>query len=235
MGRNYTRFVAIALVALSLMAVGGLDYVARPYVSFSFFYVLSVAIAVVLVGRVAGLLCSLAASGITYLDQIVSHVPADIALWNSGMRLGTLLVATFVVHMWWISRQESYAPNSSGVCKSPKPVGTLTKVLGTVFLVYVPMTIIASLDYWYGTHERPEQQVVFSFFYLLPLIASIVLTGWRGGAIYSAIASLTFMFLQHYDNIGWGPSIWNAFMRYLVLLVVGHALWLVIVTKRRAA
>jgi len=221
--KSHSRQIAIGVVSFSLLAVGVVDYFTPQELSFSFFYLVSVAISVILLGRLAGVLCSFGASGIAVLEHLGEHLPTNIALWNSGMRLATLLLATFILDQWWRNRQEGYTPKEA---PRPQPAGvaeTLVRMFGTVGLVYVPFMAIVVAEYYLKAHIRPE--ISLSFFYLLPLMAAVALRGRGGGVIYSIFVSTAFLMVQHYiRHYSWGTSFWNASMRLAVLLTIAQAL-----------
>ena len=223
--RNYSRQVAIAVVCFSLLAVGALDYVTGPDLSFSFFYLISVAISVILLGRTAGMICGFCAGGITLLEQLGVHTATNIALWNAGMRLGTLLAAAFILHRWWRTRQEGYISRTASPSEPTGRSGMLMKVLGTIGLVYILFAFIVGSEYYLQHHY--SQNIWLAFFYLFPLIAAVALTRLRGAVIYSIFASAAFLILQRQiqPHPSWAPCVWNAIMRLAVLLTVAKALW----------
>jgi hypothetical protein len=222
--KSHSRQVAIAVVCCSLLAIGILDYFTAQELSFSFFYLVSVAISVILLGRLAGVLCSLGASGIALLEQWGEHVPMNIALWNSGMRLATLLLATFILHRWWTNRQEGYTLREAPRPQPPGGAEMLKRMLGTIGLVYIPFAAIVVSEYWVRVHIRLE--ISLGFFYLLPLMAAVAMTRRKGGLIYSILASTAFLLVQHYiRGYSWGASVWNASMRLAILLTIAQTLW----------
>jgi hypothetical protein len=231
--KDYSRQVAIAVVCFSLLAVGALDYVTGPDLSFSFFYLVSVAISVILLDRIAGVICSFCAGGITLLEQLGEHTATNIALWNAGMRLGTLLVAAFILHKWWRTRQEGCISGGASQSGPPGQSRMLKKVLGTVGLVYIPFAFIVFSEYY--LQHRYSRNIWLAFFYLLPLIAAVALTRLRGAVIYSIFASAAFLILQRQiqPHPSWAPCVWNALMRLAVLLTIAQALWSAVNAKPR--
>lgn len=230
--KSHSRQIAIAVVCCSLLAIGTVDYFTSQELSFSFFYLISVAISVILLGRLAGVLCSFGASAIALLEHLGQNIPTNIALWNSGMRLATLLLATIILHRWWKNRREGYIPMGAPQPQTRGRAAMFRSLFWTASLIYIPFAAIVVLEYYLKVHFRPE--ISLSFFYLLPLIAAVAMRRLRGGVIYSLFASAAFLLVQHYiRQFSWGASFWNAAMRLAILLTIAQALWSAINAKPR--
>jgi K+-sensing histidine kinase KdpD len=222
-----------------VLAIGALDYLTGSSLSFSFLYLISVAVAIVLGGRIAGVICSLAASGIVFLDQFRQPTPdyISIAIWNAGMMLCTLLLATFIIYRLWETFQNNWETSQDDyVSRKPQPASPNTaakKTLGTIFLVYFPFVLIVYLNNLILCKNH-SHDIGFSFFYLLPLIMAVILTGRIGGFVYAFIASLAFMILLLLHDATILESMWNALMRLLVLLTIAQVIWLTANTKAKS-
>ena len=109
MVRSYRRPVAIAVAVGSLAGVAVFDFVLEPHISLMFFYLLPVTLAVILTGKRGGIVCSIAASAISFVDHLLlaGHASTGILIWNASMRLGTLLVVCSLVNYWWTARQDA--------------------------------------------------------------------------------------------------------------------------------
>ena len=106
--RNFARFVGVAVVVFLLAGIGFVDLHATARMSFSFFYLLPVAMSVILLGRPAGIVCSVCVSLIFLADQLNTAVGLPIAVWNTAMRLGTFVVISLLFHTWWTVHQDVF-------------------------------------------------------------------------------------------------------------------------------
>ena len=104
---------AIAVAAGSLVAIAAFDFLVEPHISLMFFYLLPVTLAVILTGKTGGILCSIGASALSFVDHllIAGHASTLVLVWNASMRLGTLLVVCGLVDYWWKARQDAIRHN----------------------------------------------------------------------------------------------------------------------------
>ena len=82
----------------------------------------------------------------------------------------------------------------------------LKSAVRALAFVYVPLGVVLALDYF------TDPKLSFSFLYLLPILAAVLLMGVRGAAICAACATLCSLAVALLAGTGPALALWNTGM-----------------------
>ena len=224
------------VAAASLAVVAAFDFALEPEVSLNFLYFVPLALSVILMGRTAGIVCAVLAGIQSLVDQAMapSHSPGAVMVWNALMRTTTLLVACFLLNIWWRRRSPAKAAVSQpslvvlllrAIFMSldpavPTALQMIVQFLKSAALVYGPLAAIAFVSYSIGP------KISLAPFYALPVIVAVLRhRGATGGIVCAFCAGAAFLTIHLLAGNSPHVALWNASMRLAILLTIAMLAW----------